>query len=112
MPDDQFKTPFGAYKLQRLPRQKDDTLRAWDAADENLLNTLSEYAITPDQLLICNDAFGALSVALHKFHPTSWSDSTLAHKALRKNLAENNLEKNYMITIIIEENSVVIFSVL
>ena len=97
MSDNTFKTPFGAFKLQRLPRNKAEKLRAWDATDEYLLNMLYENKLNLGQTLICNDAFGALSVALSPNLPTNWSDSSLAHKALRKNLAANELDKKSVI---------------
>jgi len=34
---EQCSNAFGTFKLQRLPLQKGQTLRAWDAADEYLL---------------------------------------------------------------------------
>jgi 16S rRNA (guanine1207-N2)-methyltransferase len=80
-----------AYRLQRYPLRQRDPLRAWDAADEYLLRDLTETDLAGRRLLVINDAFGALAVALHAHRPTTWSDSHLARLALRHNLAANDL---------------------
>lgn len=68
-------------------------MRAWDAADEYLLNSLAEQSLPRqgDRVLIVNDSFGALAVALNAFHPQSLSDSWLCHAATKKNLQANSL---------------------
>lgn len=92
MTDTQFHTPFGVFQLHRLPRRPRELLRAWDAADEYLLKILQEDPLAIDSPLICNDNFGALSVALHSFSPINWSDSLTAHKATQENLRVNGFE--------------------
>lgn len=92
MTDTQFHTPFGVFQLFRLPRRPRELLRAWDAADEYLLKSLADKSLAVDSPLICNDNFGALSVALHKFRPVNWSDSLIAHKAAQENLRVNGFE--------------------
>ena len=75
---EQFKTPTASYSLKRLPEIDNDTLRAWDAADELLVNNvfsdhadiLSESNSQP--LLIVNDNFGALSLAFNENPLISW----------------------------------------
>ncbi|MFT4608605.1 MAG: 23S rRNA (guanine1835-N2)-methyltransferase, partial [Chitinophagales bacterium] len=54
----------GEFQLNRKP--VDQKLQAWEAADEYLLKHLDEHNLLnePLNLLIINDAFGALSVAL------------------------------------------------
>jgi 16S rRNA (guanine1207-N2)-methyltransferase len=42
----QFNTPFQSLTLQRLPLKNRETLRAWDAADEYLLEHLGETGVT------------------------------------------------------------------
>ncbi len=37
-----FETAFGSYQLTRLPARRRELLRAWDAADEYLLDTVAE----------------------------------------------------------------------
>ncbi|MCK4709806.1 MAG: methyltransferase [Gammaproteobacteria bacterium] len=94
MTDTQFHTPFGIFQLNRLPERPRELLRAWDAADEYVLNTLAADSIEIERPLICNDNFGALSVALHSFNPVNWSDSLTAHKAMQKNLKLNGLAES------------------
>jgi len=86
-----LESPFGRFELARYPARRHELLRAWDAADEYLLNRLDEMRGDMARVLICNDAFGALSLALHAFRPTNWSDSWLAQEACRRNLQVNAL---------------------
>ena len=81
--------PQGEFVLQREPR--DERLQAWDAADEYLLGYLDECQVLSQQgrLLLLNDAFGALAVALAEHPVFSWNDSCLAQRALADNLVAN-----------------------
>ncbi|MDP1665380.1 MAG: methyltransferase [Methylobacter sp.] len=83
----------GEFELDRLPKRPRELLRAWDAADEYLLDTLAEQPKLPDaaRVLIVNDSFGALAVALSAFRPYAISDSYLSQQATRLNLAANGL---------------------
>ncbi len=96
MSNDVFINSFGDYTLERLPKTQKGDLRAWDAADELLLNHLhTEVLINKttsfDTILIINDQFGALSTALHQLPLHNWSDSHLAHLAAKKNITSNQL---------------------
>ncbi|WP_419596696.1 methyltransferase [Thiolapillus sp.] len=86
-----FETAFGSYRLTRLPARRRELLRAWDAADEYLLDTVAEEVKpgTQSRILVLNDSFGALAVALHEFAVWSLSDSVLAHEATRQNYSAN-----------------------
>ncbi len=88
---DTLITPQGEFPLHRYPVRSRETLRAWDAADEYLLNQLAEDDLLSGnpRVLIINDQFGALSVALHSLQPVMISDSWLAHRGLLNNLKEN-----------------------
>jgi 23S rRNA (guanine1835-N2)-methyltransferase len=89
-----MRVPQGEFELQRYPTRPNETLRAWDAADEFLLRHLAattEWAGVRE-LLIVNDNAGALSTALSVHHAWMLSDSYLAHAATRKNLARNGLD--------------------
>ncbi|MEH6650711.1 MAG: methyltransferase [Motiliproteus sp.] len=97
--------PQGDFTLQRYPYDERDTLRAWDAADEYLLNHLAEqFGEKLPVPMILNDNFGALSVALGSVsapvesngQPNTAaayfnSDSFIAHQALVHNLKLNQL---------------------
>jgi 23S rRNA (guanine1835-N2)-methyltransferase len=91
---DNFLTvPQGGFRLNRLPLRARELLRAWDAADEYLLNYLAENGQPPAgaRILILNDTFGALAVALSRFRPQAISDSYLSQQATRMNLVGNGL---------------------
>ena len=90
--------PQGDFALQRRP--PNPHLQAWDAADEMLLNHLHDGRVLagPGQVLILNDAFGALAVALANHEIFSWSDSWLAQQALRDNLLANGYEPQQVTT--------------
>lgn len=84
-----FDTPFARLEdLQREPEHRGETLQAFDAADEYLLNALSGQNLpSSSRILILNDSFGALACALSRhFAVVSSGDSHLAHQALLKNL--------------------------
>lgn len=96
---EQFQTPSASYTLKRLPEIANDTLRAWDAADELLVNTVfSDYTNSLNKdysqsILIVNDTFGALSLAFNEYRLDSWSDSFISQLATEENLKQNNIEK-------------------
>ena len=86
----------GKFELHRLPKRPLELLRAWDAADEYLLNTLAED-LKPSadaRILIFNDSFGALAVALSSFQTQAVSDSYLSQQATQLNLARNGLPEH------------------
>ncbi len=82
-------TPQGEFELERVPHNP--MLQAWDAADLYLLKHLDEAQLLSRQarIMLVNDTFGALSVALADYHPTMVNDSHLAELALAKNLHLN-----------------------
>ncbi len=88
-----FNVGDGTFELHRFPQRPRELLRAWDAADEYLLDYLAENDL-PDKngnVLIVNDTFGALAVALSHYRPHALSDSYLSQQATRCNLIANNL---------------------
>lgn len=94
--DPHFNSPFHTLTLQRIPLRRRETLQAWDAADEYLLNHFfTEFAQRkPDDeqnILICNDNFGALCLNLHEYEPVLYTDSHTAGLALAHNAQLNNL---------------------
>ncbi len=99
--DNLLRVGQGEFELNRLPKRPLELLRAWDAADEYLLNTLSEdfKPLADASILIFNDSFGALAVALSSFQPQAVSDSYLSQQATRLNLAANSLPEHRVILI-------------
>jgi 16S rRNA (guanine1207-N2)-methyltransferase len=89
---DRLIVPQGTFPLRRYPRQTQDPLRAWDAADEFLLQHLFDEGLPGSgELLIVNDSFGALATALSAHRPWMLSDSFLAHRGTEANLADGGL---------------------
>ena len=91
-----LKVPQGEFNLARYPVRKKTLLRAWDAADEYLLNHFYEECgnLARQQklnILIVNDGFGALTTALANHNITVWTDSWLAQKGVQQNLGFNKL---------------------
>ncbi len=87
-----MNVPQGEFELRRNP--PNEFLRAWDAADEYLLQQIDDLRLLSGQtsILIINDSFGALCVALAEFKPIIMSDSFLAQQATIENLRINGLE--------------------
>ncbi len=88
-----LEVPQGKFTLNRYPARNDDPLRAWDAADEYILLHLQEQKILnkTSKILILNDAFGALSIALEKYQPCTVSDSFISHQAIIENSNINKI---------------------
>lgn len=85
----------GSYQLTRYPLNAPETLQAWDAADRQLITAVNEYieshSLTAPVIWVLNDAFGAITTALHQHHPVLISDSFSAHQACRENYSLNKL---------------------
>lgn len=92
---DRLTVAQGEFELNRLPKRPRELLRAWDAADEYLLDAVADASIMLStdavRVLIMNDSFGALAVALSALRPHAVSDSYLSQQATRLNLAANGL---------------------
>lgn len=91
-----LSSSFASLQLCRYPVRKKELLRAWDAADEYLLQHLGEERCVSasSRILIINDQFGALSLSLHAHQPAMISDSWLAHAGLKNNLTLNQLSED------------------
>ena len=90
-----LEAPQGRFRLQRLPLRNHEVLQAWDAADTYLLKQLAAQPLAENPaIVILNDSFGALSVALHQYSPFAISDSYLSQQATRHNLTLNALPEN------------------
>jgi 23S rRNA (guanine1835-N2)-methyltransferase len=89
-------TSHGSFQLHRFPVRKKETLRAWDAADEYVLQYIDENELLDEDvsLLIVNDAFGALSVPLSRYAPVVMTDSYLSMQAISENLKTNDLDSD------------------
>lgn len=89
-----METVFNQFVLNRYPNNEKN-LRAWDAADEYLINHLSEeYDLSDKKLLIFNDTFGALSISLNGYNPTVITDSYLSYQGIAKNIIINDISSD------------------
>lgn len=87
--------------LKRFPsNQFDKSLRAWDAADEYMIDHVTQTH-TMDELshiVIVNDSFGALTCAMAKLAPLArisvFTDSFMSQQGIKQNLRGSNLDKN------------------
>jgi len=86
-----LRKPQGTFQLLRYPARKKETLRAWDAADEYILDHLEQLEQDFSSILIINDSFGVLSVTLAEHSPVMWSDSYLAQQGMLANLSRNKI---------------------
>lgn len=83
--------------LTRYPAQmQHQSLQAWDAADEYLVEHLTELqadnSMPEARMLILNDDFGALGCWFAEQRPDWASDSKVAELALSENLEANQLD--------------------
>ncbi len=91
-----LKVPQGEFTLSRLPKRTRELLLAFDAADSYLLEYVAEVVqpAVNTRILILNDSFGALAVALSEHQPWAMSDSYLSQQATRLNLVDNALSEH------------------
>lgn len=81
--------PAGALVLAR-PGVEDNALRAWDAADELLLDQAQRrLRLDRGRLLVVDDQFGALTLGLADYAPCSVADSAVLAGALNANAELN-----------------------
>lgn len=77
--------------LHRFPKRSNETLQAWDAGDEYLINHVEELALNDNQhIVVINDSFGALACWFSEKHRVTFmSDSFISHKGTQVNLEAN-----------------------
>ena len=90
-----LNSPLGSFTLNRFPKRKKEKLRAWDAADEYVLQHLVENKLLKKDisLFIVNDSFGGLSIPLHEYNPVISTDSFLSMQGIEENRLLNNIAK-------------------
>lgn len=89
----QFHLLDKSWTLKRFPARKNDPLRAWDAADEFILQEVQGKIQSEHKVLIINDSFGAISTVLADVKPHWISDSFISQQACKQNLALNRLSE-------------------
>jgi 16S rRNA G1207 methylase RsmC len=83
--------------LDRFPiGQVNRSLQAWDAADEYIINHLQQEQLLNEKqnILIFNDAFGALTTNLTEHNLFCVNDSYLSQQGIKHNFEQNGLADN------------------
>lgn len=88
-----LNVPQGEFRLNRYPVRENELLRAWDAADEYLLNYIHDEIDLQKKanILIINDSFGALATSLADYNITIWTDSWISMQGIQQNLESNEI---------------------
>ncbi len=87
-----LNVPQGSFGLARVPRAGKRPLRAWDAADEYVLDHLAELDAQssndtdPPKTIIVGDSFGALACGVSSWAPTVVCESAAGRQAITENL--------------------------
>lgn len=81
------------WQLSRHPPTKDQSLRAFDAADQLVLAEVARTVEPGLRVLVVNDSFGGLAVPLAATGAdvTVWTDSVLVEAGVAKNLHVNGI---------------------
>ena len=89
------------FSLKRFPSNHfDNSLRAWDAADEYIIDNVADTVNLNDlhHIAIINDSFGAITCAMARLAPQAkisvFTDSYMAVLGIEQNLRGSNLDKN------------------
>ena len=84
----------GTLELRRFPLRQQETLQAWDASDEYLIEHIIASNLPKNShLMIFNDSFGALACwgKQQGFRVTAMNDSLIAQTSMMENAAANQL---------------------
>ncbi len=87
-------------QLLRYPERQNETLQAWDAGDEYLIEHVEKLNLPANShLVIINDSFGALSCWFsERYQVSMMSDSYIAQQATLANLARNQCHQVRLLT--------------
>lgn len=86
------------YSITRYPKTRNQSLQAWSAADEYLLDLVhflglfETLDLRKQTLAIFNDRFGFLTCHFHQFSPTIILNYKSQEKAIFQNLESNDLK--------------------
>ncbi len=82
-------------KLNRFPTAHDQSLKAWDWADELLIHQILSFESPFQSILIVGDEFGSLTTYLANQYNVYWlNDSLTSEIAANKNLTANGINKD------------------
>lgn len=89
-----FQYQQQSYQINRPVSEKNQSLKAWSAADEHLLQHLEAHSLENKELVILNDRFGFLTCFMHSCNPTSIQTNKSDEYATQQNLLNNQLERS------------------
>lgn len=95
-----------SFLIRRYPQTDNKSLRAWNSADEHLLNYLDEEKINTTKPIIYNDRFGFLSIFLHQHNPRVVCNYKSQEKAIIKNAHSNVVNEALQIVNPFELNNI------
>jgi 16S rRNA (guanine1207-N2)-methyltransferase/23S rRNA (guanine1835-N2)-methyltransferase len=100
MSNTQLDIQAHSLQLKRFPHnQFDRSLRAWDAADEYMIDHVCSHIDTSslNNIVIIGDSFGALTCAMSLLAPqakiTIFTDSYMSELGIQKNLQKNQINE-------------------
>lgn len=93
--DTAFTSPQGTFFCLRHGHPK-EKLRAWNSADLYMLEAVAKLEAVPrvGHVLIVNDGFGALSLALRNYAPDVLTDSAQSRRTIQANFEKNGFTAN------------------
>lgn len=83
--------------LDRFPAgQVNRSLQAWDAADEYIINYVNDNQLlaTKKNIIVFNDAFGALTSNLTQHNIFCINDSYISQQGIKLNVEQNHLDED------------------
>ena len=90
----EFEVKDQKLTIKRYPIVQNETLQAWNAADELLIDYIQSQNIqNASRVLIINDQFGFLTALCQSFQTTTLVDSKSAMDSIIANCAANDLGK-------------------
>lgn len=80
------------YDIVRYPSSDNKSLKAWNTADEYILEYLDKNKVSIENVILYNDRFGYLSSYLNEYSPTIVIDNKSQEKSIHSNISLNKLE--------------------
>ena len=79
------------WDLERYPKTRNKSLRAWSAIDELILSKVDQYELHAKKITLYHDTYGALACALNSYQPLSIILLNSQLKAIKKNFEINTI---------------------
>ena len=79
------------WDLERYPKTRNKSLRAWSAIDELILSKVNQFELHEKKITLYHDTYGALACALNSYQPLSVILLYSQLKAIKKNFEINGI---------------------